>query len=128
MHKLNKMSSGKSLVVYACQSSVKYCTQITMNIVSLLINSAEPKLSSFLAHYKPRHDIHIYMYTMFDNALPSKYLFYSFYSNLIWSYFYLIIHYNFMFTPLHWIIPQTSLIQILMLLFCFQNKSYYYFI
>jgi len=26
MHKLNKMSSGKALAVYACQSSVKYCT------------------------------------------------------------------------------------------------------
>lgn len=96
-----------------------------MNIASYLINSVQPKLSSLFAHYKPRHDIHIYLYTMFDTALPSKH---AFYSSFTWSYFYLILHYSFMFNPVHWIILQKSLIQILMLLFRFQNNSYYYFI
>ena len=122
---MNKMSSGKATAVYACQCSNIYCIQITMNIASYLINSVQPKLNNFLAHNKPRHDIHIHLYTMFDTALPSKY---SFYSSFIWSYFYLILHYSFMFNPVHWIILQKSLIQILMLLFCFQNNSYYYFI
>jgi len=34
MHKVNNMSSGKALAVYAHQCCTKYCTQITMNIAS----------------------------------------------------------------------------------------------
>jgi len=42
--------------------------------------------------------------------------------------FYRILHYSFMFNPIHWIVPKKFLIQSLMLLFHFQNDSYHYFI
>jgi len=42
--------------------------------------------------------------------------------------FYLILHYSFMFNPLHWIIPKKFIIHSLMLPFHFQNTDYHYFI
>jgi hypothetical protein len=41
--------------------------------------------------------------------------------------FSLIVHHSFMLNPIHWIIRKKSLIQLLILLFRYQNNSYYYF-